>query len=261
VAYPLSFSSDFVEDRSRLTTFFRYLLAIPHFVVLAFYGFAVFFTVVAAWFAVVFTGRYPAGLYAFNAGALRYFTRVNAYLFLATDAYPPFGGGEALEYPVRLSIGAAQPEYDRMKALFRIILAIPVMVIGYALNIVTQVAAIISWFWIVITGRQNDGLHSAILLGLSYNARAAGYYFLMTESWPPFSDESALTAGAAPAGTLQQQTAAPPAAPEAPVAPPPAKVEGLPDPPPASSPPPPPPPPAPPSSGPPPGMTSGDPLG
>jgi hypothetical protein len=249
VAYPVSYSSDFTEDRSRLSTFFRYLFAIPHIIVMMFYGLAAFFSVVVAWFSIVFTGQYPAALYAFNAGALRYFTRVQAYLVLATDAYPPFGGGEAPEYPVRLAIGPPLPEYDRMKALFRIILAIPIMIIGYALNIVTTIASIISWFWIVITGKQNDGLHSAINLGVSYNARAAGYYCLLTETWPPFTDEGQLSSGGTPAGTLQQATAPPPAAPEAPAEPPRPRVEGLPDPPPPSD------------TTPPPGFTSGDPLG
>lgn len=244
MAYPITYAADFVERRSRLTTFFRYLLALPHFLLAMFYGFAAFCCVVAAWFAIVLTGRYPAGLYSFNAGAVRYFTRINGYLWLATDSYPPFSGGEAPDYPVRMSIAPPQHGYDRMKTLLRIIFAIPVMVISYVLGIVMQVAGIISWFWILITGKQHAALHSAITLGLSYSAKAGGYFALLTETWPPFSDEGTITAGSAPAGVLQQATAAPPAAHEAPPAAP--RVAGLPD---RDTPP---------SA---PGMTSGDPLG
>ncbi len=221
MAYPVSYSVPFVEPRSRLTTFFRYFLAIPHFVMAAFVGFAAFFAVVAAWFAIVFTGRYPAGLYGFNAGVLRYLGRMTGYMTLATDAYPPFSLGEEPDYPVQVRIAPALPQYDRLKTLLRIVLMIPVYVIAYALQIVQMVAAFVSWFWIVVTGKQNDGLHSAIMLGLAYNIKAYGYYMLLTETWPPFSDTGQLPAGDPPSGSLPPQTATqstapPPAAPEAP---------------------------------------------
>ncbi|WP_372791297.1 DUF4389 domain-containing protein [Paraconexibacter sp.] len=221
MAYPISYSVPFVEPRSRLTTFFRYLLAFPHFFMAAFVGIGAFFAVVAAWFAIVFTGRYPAGLYGFNAGFLRYLGRVNGYISLATDAYPPFSLGEDADYPIQVQVAPALEQYDRIKTLLRIILLIPVYVIAYALQIVQMVASVISWFWIVVTGKQNDGLHSAILLGLGYNVKAYGYYMLLTETWPPFSESTQVGAGVPPAGTLPpqstpQQTAPPPKAPEAP---------------------------------------------
>ena len=191
MSYPATYSAEFVEERSRLTTFFRYLLAIPHFIVLFFYGIGAFFAVVAAWFSIVFTGRYPEGLYSFVAGVVQYITRVNGYISLLTDAYPAFSAGDDPDYPVRLAIAPPPAEFDRMKALFRIILMIPVYVIAYVLQLVGMVASFISWFWIVITGRQNEGLQSAIVLAQSYNMKAYAYYCLLTESWPPFSDDAA----------------------------------------------------------------------
>ena len=191
MSYPVTYSADFVEERSRLTTFFRLLLAIPHAIVVAVLGIGAFFAVVAAWFSIVFTGRYPAGLYAFVSGVVQYGTRLNGYVGLLTDAYPRFSPGDDDEYPVRLKIAPPLAEYDRMKTLFRIILMIPVYVIAYVLQLVGQVATFISWFWIVITGRQNEALQSAIVLAQSYNAKAYTYYCLLTESWPPFSDEGA----------------------------------------------------------------------
>ena len=65
--YPVTFEADYVEQRSRLTTFFRLLLAIPHLLIVAFWGLAVFFGVIVAWFALLFTGRWPLGLYMFTA--------------------------------------------------------------------------------------------------------------------------------------------------------------------------------------------------
>lgn len=69
----------------------KWFLAIPHFVVLAFLWLAVGFVLIAAWFAVLFTGRFPRGMFDFVVGVLRWHNRVVAYaLILVTDQYPPF---------------------------------------------------------------------------------------------------------------------------------------------------------------------------
>src|SRR5438045_2911215 len=69
----------------------KWLLAIPHYIVLFFLGIAAFLCVIFAWFAILFTGRYPRGLFDFVEGVLRWANRVTAYAFvLVTDEYPPF---------------------------------------------------------------------------------------------------------------------------------------------------------------------------
>jgi hypothetical protein len=69
----------------------KWLLAIPHFIVLFFLEIAAFFAVIAAWFAILFTGRYPRGIFSFVEGVFRWHNRVAAYAFvLVTDRYPPF---------------------------------------------------------------------------------------------------------------------------------------------------------------------------
>lgn len=78
------------EARDRLTVFFRPFLAIPHLVAIAVLGIGWAFTTIFAWFAILFTGRYPARLYDFGVGVLRWTTRVEAYLLLLRDEYPPF---------------------------------------------------------------------------------------------------------------------------------------------------------------------------
>lgn len=202
MAYPITFHADFAEDRSRLTTFFRIFMVLPHFLVLIAYGIAGFFTIIGAWFALVLTGRYPQGLYDFNAGLLRYITRLNGYMYLATDAYPPFSTAVDDQYPVHIAIGPAKPQYSRLKALFRIIVGIPVFVIFYVMQIVFQAVAFISWFWIVVTGRQNGALHSALNFSLGYGAKATGYIYLLTESYPPFDDDGAALSTPAADDTL-----------------------------------------------------------
>jgi hypothetical protein len=299
--YPVTFRADYVEKRSRLTSFFRLILVIPHLIAYSFYGIAAGVLVVVAWFALLFTGRYPRGMYDFVAGFLRYETRVFGYGCLLTDQYPPFSGDAGISYPVDLDIAPPKESYDRLKVLFRIILAIPVLIISYAMRIVAEVGALIAWFATVILGRQPKGLQDMIVLGLSYQQRATAYMALLTEDWPPFTDDT--TARVDPAPAFGALAATPPAAgPESPtsVAPggyaspereaafpsapaplpsepepepaPPAAVEPPapepqappppPPPPPEPEPPAPPPPPPPPvADDEPPATTSGDPLG
>jgi len=79
------------SDLNRWLPLVKWLLAIPHYIVLAFLGLAAFVCVVIAWFAILFTGRYPRGLFDFVVGVGRWALRVGAYAFLlTTDRYPPF---------------------------------------------------------------------------------------------------------------------------------------------------------------------------
>ena len=184
--YPVVYKQDPPEKRSRLTVFFRILLAIPHMILAFFYGIAFFFVVVIAWFAILFTGRWPEGLYSFAAGFLRYSGRLAAYLYLIVDAYPPFDGGEHPEYPVQFIVAPPKPSYSRLKTFFRIILAIPVYVMQYIFSLWLLVVAVAIWFVAVITGRTSPGLMEAMRMPMAYYVRANAYFFLVTEDWPPF---------------------------------------------------------------------------
>jgi hypothetical protein len=82
---------DVPRDLNRFLPLVKWLLVIPHFIVLAFLWIAVFFVVIVAWFAILFTGRYPRGIFDFVEGVVRWGQRVVAYAFtLVTDRYPPF---------------------------------------------------------------------------------------------------------------------------------------------------------------------------
>jgi Domain of unknown function (DUF4389) len=82
---------DVPHDLNRFLPLVKWLLVIPHFIVLAFLWIAVFFVVIVAWFAILFTGRYPRGIFDFVEGVVRWGQRVVAYAFtLVTDRYPPF---------------------------------------------------------------------------------------------------------------------------------------------------------------------------
>lgn len=82
---------DVKTDLNRWMPLIKWLLAIPHYIVLGILAVAVFFVVIIAWFAILFTGRYPQSLFDFVVGVGRWGLRVNAYAFLlVTDKYPPF---------------------------------------------------------------------------------------------------------------------------------------------------------------------------
>jgi hypothetical protein len=78
------------DPRDPVSIGFRPLLALPHLFVLAFLLLAWFFTTVAAWFVIVATGRYPAAVASFSVGIVRWAIRVEAYLLLLVDEFPPF---------------------------------------------------------------------------------------------------------------------------------------------------------------------------
>jgi hypothetical protein len=190
-SYPIEFEMDFVERRSRLTTFFRSLLALPHYLFAAVYGIAFFVVYIIAWFALMFTARWPAGLYEFASGYLRYISRLTAYMYLGVDQYPPFNGAPDDSYPVRVHIAPPLDRYSRLKVFFRGWYAILAMIIRYAMAIVISAVALISWFAIVFTGRQSPGLQNALSFALSYTTRADGLIYLITETYPSLGDDAA----------------------------------------------------------------------
>lgn len=82
--------SEPIAPRRRMTVLLRVFLVIPHLIVLALMLFAWTLTTIAAWFIILFSGTYPLGLYEFGVGVLRWRLRVEAYMLLMVDEYPPF---------------------------------------------------------------------------------------------------------------------------------------------------------------------------
>ena len=188
--YPVQYEADYVEKRSRLTTFFRLITAIPAMVLTFFYVLAAEVVVFIAWFALLFTGRYPEGMYNFVAGAVRNATRLQGYYSLLTDKYPPWNGEDDSAYPIRIHIAPPKEKYSRAKVFFRIILLIPVYIIQYVYNIMIQVGSFCSWVVIVVTGKQPEGLQNFINMSMRYHVDALAYQFLLTEDFPPITVDS-----------------------------------------------------------------------
>jgi hypothetical protein len=168
--------------RSRLTVFFRLLLVIPHLIWISLWGIAASLAVLFAWFAALFTGRVPDGLHTFIASFLRYSTRVSAYLYLLADPFPPFSGSEG-GYPIDLSVAPAEPQ-SRLSVFFRLLLAIPAMLLTYVFRMVNQIVGFLGWFYCLATGRMNEGMRNLSAWLLRYETQTYAYIFLLTERYP-----------------------------------------------------------------------------
>jgi hypothetical protein len=92
--YPVTLKVKFPKKLSRLTTFFRLFMIIPHYIVLYFINIAGGVILFISWWAILFTGRYPKVCFDFIVWFFRWATRVTAYYYLVTDKYPPFTGSE-----------------------------------------------------------------------------------------------------------------------------------------------------------------------
>ena len=123
--YPVSVEGELQPDLSRWLWLIKWLLIIPHIIVLAFLWIAVVILVFVALFAILITGRYPRGIFDFNLGVLRWSWRVSYYSYgvLGTDRYPPFSLGDA-DYPARIQIEYPE-QLSRGLVLVKWFLAIP----------------------------------------------------------------------------------------------------------------------------------------
>ena len=192
--YPVAFGVDYAERRSRLSAFFRLILAIPLMLWLYVFSIVGYLAVAIAWFAIVITGRYPTGLYNLVARFTRFLACTNAYMGMLCDPYPSFVGSHDPSYPVRMHF-VPLDRYSRLKTFFRAILSIPILILRYAVNLLFEIAAVAAWFVILITGRLPRGLFDVMVLANSYTARSDAYLVLLTETYPPFQDEQTRAAG------------------------------------------------------------------
>lgn len=205
--YPLSVHATLDPALSRWLWLVKWFLAIPHYVVLAFLWLAFFAVSVVAFFSILFTGRYPRGLFDFNVGVLRWTWRVAYYTYgaLATDRYPPFSLGAEPGYPATLDV-AYPAHLSRGLVLVKWwLLAIPhYAIVGFFLGGGSYAAyeagqrvynsggglisliALFAGVALLFTGRYPQGLFD-FLLGMDrWALRVAAYAGLMTDTYPPF---------------------------------------------------------------------------
>lgn len=173
-------------ERNRITVLFRLILVIPHLIWLSLWGIVVYFAVIGNWFATLFVGRSPEGLHRFIAQYLEYMTHVRAYLFFLADPYPGFLGDAA--YPTYLTV-APPTDQNRWITFFRIILAIPALIVSSVLSYVSQVLAFFAWIVCLVTGAMPKGFRDILGWVLRFEQQTNAYIWILTERYPSFSTD------------------------------------------------------------------------
>jgi hypothetical protein len=208
--YPAAVRGELDPDLSRWLWAVKWILVIPHYIVLAFLWLAFTVLTVVAFFAILFTGRYPRGIFDFNLGVLRWTWRVGFYSYwaLGTDRYPPFSLGEEPDYPASLHV--EYPErLSHWLPLVKWLLAIPHLILvgifvggwgwgwdwgwdgvggfwGIGIAGLVGVLAVIAGFVLLFTGNYPRSLFD-FLVGLDrWVVRVAAYVSLMRDEYPPF---------------------------------------------------------------------------
>lgn len=174
---------------SRWLWLFKWLLLIPHLIAVSVLTIVAVICKILAWFAILFTGKYPKSLFDMVVGVLRWQWRVNFYGYgaLGTDKYPPFSM-EAGNYPADFT--AAYPaSLNRVTTFFRLILVIPHAIVLYVLMIVANVFLIVAALALLITGKYPPGIFKTIMGVNRWMSRVNGYIYLLTDKYPPFSME------------------------------------------------------------------------
>ena len=183
---------DRLENRNRLTSAFRLILAVPHLIIVGDGRFglmaALAATSLVSWFAIVFTGKMPAGLWTFAAFVIGWQYRANAYVGLLCDEYPPFGDvAPPGAYPAHFAATDPPIERDRLTVFFRLFMVIPHIVILVFLAIAAFVVTVIAWFAILFAGAYPAGLYGYTTGVLAWGTRVTAYLYLLTDEYPPFS--------------------------------------------------------------------------
>src|SRR3954451_8008062 len=206
--YPLRLEGELDPSLSRWLWLVKWVLAIPHFFVLFFLWIAFLVLSVVAFFAILFTGRYPRGIFDFNVGVMRWSWRVGFYSYsaLGTDRYPPFTLADVPDYPARLEVAYPQSLSRGLVLVKWWLLAIPHYIVvavfaGGAVGEWSNTGG--NWAWLgsggpigllvcfagialLFTTRYPKPIYDFVLGMNRWVWRVVAYVTLMTDAYPPF---------------------------------------------------------------------------
>jgi hypothetical protein len=204
--YPVHVEGRLEPGLSRGLWLVKWLLLVPHLVVLLLLWIAFAVLTVVAWFAILITGRYPPGIFRFNLGVFRWTWRVSYYGYsaLGTDRYPPFTLADVPDYPARLDI--AYPEHlSRGLALVKTwLLAVPhYLIVAFFIGGAGAIASrsddmasvnlglvdllvLFAGIALLVRGIYPQGVYDTVLGMDRWAIRVAAYAALMTDAYPPF---------------------------------------------------------------------------
>ena len=198
-SYPVRLEGDPTEPLSRWLWLVKWLLLIPHYICLIFLFVTLVLTTIAAFLVLLFTGRYPRGLFDWNVGVLRWAWRVAFYGYsaLGTDRYPPFTMGEAPDYPARLEIDYPEQQRRGLPLIGWWLLGIPQYVIAGLLSGggvgwgrygggVVGVLILVVALLLLFKNRYPRDVFDVVMAFNRWVVRVGAYALLMTPQYPPF---------------------------------------------------------------------------
>jgi hypothetical protein len=177
--------------RWRLTVALRWLLALPHLLVLSFWTIVAALVAVVDWMITLVRGRSPDGVHAWLGRFVRYQAHVYAYTYLVADPFPSFRGWEGT-YPIDVEI-APPARQARWKTALRIVWVIPAYVLAVALGYVLQIVAFLGFFVAIAVGRYPRGFRDLGAYALRFQAQTFAYLLFLTDSYPALADTTAVT--------------------------------------------------------------------
>lgn len=190
--YPAGLEVRTPERLARWRPLVHWLLVIPHLVIL--YALGVLSQVVAlvSWFAILFTGRLPAGLAGLQSMYLRYWERVMAYQGFLLETYPPFSfqtaGPDPRTYdPVVVDLAPALEHRSRLSTFFRLLLVIPQLIVLWFVGLAASIVWLVGFFAVLITGHWPQGMQRFVVGYMRWSLRVQAYALLLTDEYPPFS--------------------------------------------------------------------------
>jgi hypothetical protein len=183
--YPVTFDVEYPEAPNRWLILVRWLMAIPHYVVLYVVGIVATVFIVIAFFTILIAKTFPNGMFNFVVGYLRWSQNLMAYV-LFRDEYPPFAMREGAYAPVTLTVEKPM-EFNRWLVLVKWLLAIPHFVIVWALQIVGFFVFVYMFFAVLFTGRYPRGAFDFLVGVGRWNARVNAYIYFLVDRYPPFS--------------------------------------------------------------------------
>jgi hypothetical protein len=143
---------------------------------------AAFFVVVAAWFTALFTKRVPEDMQRFLTKVLRFHANVLAYEFFLIPRWPGITLNEKVNDQVRIEVD--HTELRRSAVFFRLILAIPALIVQEAVSLGSYPLLAVMWVWGIVTGRESRALHQALALVLRFSIRCGAFQLLLTPTQP-----------------------------------------------------------------------------
>lgn len=183
--YPVDVDAQLLPEYSRFMPLIKWLILLPHYICLIVLGIGAAFVGLIAFFATLFTAKYPEGMWNYMVGVHRWALRVMSYHMLISDKYPPFTLQETPEDTVQLN--ASYPErVSRWRPLFAWLIVIPYAIVASIIFWVAQICAFFAFFTILFTKKVPAGLFNVIRNGLTWNMRSGFYSYWMSTVYPPF---------------------------------------------------------------------------